>query len=100
MYERMCYVKIDTLQFIKKTQGCAHFPNILQDFSEHQILWSLCSVVFCALPLKLPIQTSLSVVPKLTVSLSSHEKHPNFRKTSTPQRNYRVINYTAKRFNF
>ena len=42
-------------------------------------------VVFHALTLKLPIQISLSVVPKLTVLLSSHEKCPNFGKTSTPQ---------------
>ena len=35
----------------------------LQNSSEHQILWSLCSVVFYAFTLKLPIQTSLSVAP-------------------------------------
>ena len=27
-------------------QGCARFPETLQNFSECQILWSLCSVVF------------------------------------------------------
>ena len=32
-------------------------------------------------------QTSLFVAPKLLVSLSSHEKCPNFRITSTPQDN-------------
>ena len=31
--------------------------------------------------LKLPIQTSLSVASELPVSLRSHEKFPNFRKT-------------------
>ena len=67
-----------------KTLGCARFPEILQNFSERQILWSLCSVVFHALTLKLPIQTSLSVVPKLPVPLRSSENCPNFRKTSTP----------------
>ena len=41
-------------------------------------------VVFPALTWKLPIQTLLSLVPELPVSLSSHEKYPNFRKTSTP----------------
>ena len=46
-------------------------------------MWILCSVVFHALTLRLPIQTSLSVAPKLPVSFSSHEKCPNFRKTST-----------------
>ena len=60
--------------------GCARFPEILQNFSERQILWSVCSVVFLAFALKLPIQTSLSVVPELPVCLRSGEK---FRKTST-----------------
>ena len=27
-------------------QGCAWFPEFLQNFSERQILWSLCLVVF------------------------------------------------------
>ena len=67
--------------------GCARFPEIFQNFSELQILWSLYSVVFHALTLKLPIQTSLSVVPNLPVYLSVHEKRPNFRKTSTPLEN-------------
>ena len=66
-------------------QGCARFPEFLQNFSEHQILWSLCSIVFLALTLILPIQTSLSVAPKLPVSLSSGEKSEKFMKTSTPQ---------------
>ena len=55
------------------TLGCARFAEILQNFSEYQILWSLCSVLFRTLTLKLPIQTSLSVAHKLTVSLSSAE---------------------------
>ena len=49
--------------------GCAHFPGFLQNFSERQILWSLCSIVFHALTPELPIQTSLSVAPELPVSL-------------------------------
>ena len=40
---------------------------------------------FHALTLRLPIQTSLSVVPKRQVSLRSGEKCENFRKTSTSQ---------------
>ena len=64
--------------------GCVCFPKFLQNFSERQILWSLCLVVFHASTLKLPIQTSLSVAPKLQVSLRSGEKCENFRKTSTP----------------
>ena len=54
-------------------------------FPERQTLWSLCWVVFHALILKLPIQTSLSVAPKLPVPLSSHEKCLNFREGGTPQ---------------
>ena len=63
---------------------CARFPEILQNFSERHILWSLCSVVFHALTLKLPIQTSLSVAPKLPVYSCSGEKCENFSKTSSP----------------
>ena len=65
--------------------GCARFPEFfLQNFSERQLLWSLCSVVFHALTLRLPIQTSLSVSPKLQVCVRSGEKCQNFSKTSTP----------------
>ena len=45
------------------TLGCVCFPEFFQNFSERQILWSLCLVDFLPLTLKLPIQTSLSVVP-------------------------------------
>ena len=66
--------------------GCARFPEFfLQNFSERQILWSLCSVVILALTLRLPIQTSFSVSPKLQVCVLSGEKCQNFSKTSTPQ---------------
>ena len=68
-------------------QGCARFPEILQNVSERQILCSLCSVVFHAFTLILPIQTSLSVLPELPVCLRSGENCPNFSKTNTPQRN-------------
>ena len=64
--------------------GSACFPEFLQNVSERQILWSLCSVVFHAITLKLPIQTSLSVVPKFQVCVRSGEKCQIFRKTSTP----------------
>ena len=52
--------------------GCACLPEFLQNFSDRQILWSLWSTVFHALTLKLPIQTSLSVLPKVQVCL--HER--------------------------
>ena len=48
---------------------CAHFADFLQNYSERQIFLKLCSVVFHALTLKLPIQTSLFVAPELPVSL-------------------------------
>ena len=66
-------------------QGCAHFPEFLQNVSEREILWSLCLVVFHALILKLPVQTSLSVAPKLPVSFGSDEKCEKFSKTSIAQ---------------
>ena len=66
-------------------RGCARFPEFLQNFCERQILWSFCSIVFLAVALKLPIQTLLSVAPKLPLCLRSGEKCENFRKTSTPR---------------
>ena len=64
--------------------GCARFPEFVQNFSEHQILWSLCSVDFHTLILQLPIQTPHSVAPELQVFMSSLENCQNFSKTSTP----------------
>ena len=58
---------------------CSFLLGTLQNFSERQIVWSLCLVVFHALTLKLPIQTSLSVVSKLPLSLSSAEKLCKFQ---------------------
>ena len=40
-------------------RGVLVFLNFLQKFSERQTLCSVCSVVFHAFALKLPIQTSL-----------------------------------------
>ena len=59
---------------------CRLFNN-----SYHGVKWSLSTAVFHAVTLKLAIQTSLSVAPEFPVSLSSHEKCPDFRKTSTPR---------------
>ena len=67
------------------SQECARFPEILQNISERQILWSLCSVVLHALTLKLPIKISLFVAPKLPVPLSLAENCNKFKKTSTPR---------------
>ena len=64
--------------------GCARFAEFLQNFSERQILWSLCSVVFLAFTLRLPKQLSLSVAPKLPVFLRSGEIYGEFSKTNTP----------------
>ena len=65
--------------------GCARFPGFVQNFSERQILWSLCSVDFHTFTLQLLIQTPHSVALELQVLVSSHEKCQNFSKTSTPQ---------------
>ena len=67
-------------------QACARLPEILQNFGERRILWSLCSVVFRPLTLKVPTKTSLHVVPKIQVYVRAGEKCENFSKTSTPQR--------------
>ena len=64
---------------------CACFPEFVQNFSERQILWSLCSLDFHTLKLKLPIQTLHSVATELPVSLRSGENCQNFRKTNTPR---------------
>ena len=39
-------------------QGCAHFAELLQNFTESQILWILCLVEFHEFALKLPTQTT------------------------------------------
>ena len=55
---------------------------VLQNFSERQILWSLCSVLFYALTLRLPIQTSLPKLPFFCtfkmkiVKISAKREHP------------------------
>ena len=68
------------------SQGCARFPEFTQNFSERQILWSLCSVDFHTLTLQLPIQTPHSVAPEFQVFVSSLENCANFGKTNTPLR--------------
>ena len=62
--------------------GCASFTEFLQNFSQCQIFWSLCLVVFLALTLKLIVQTSHSASPTLPVFFCVQVK--NFSKTSTP----------------
>ena len=74
-------------EFITKRihQGCARFPEILQNFSKHQILWSLCSVVFHALTLESSIQISLSAAPKLQFCVRSGESVKNSGKRAHPR---------------
>ena len=66
--------KISKEATVQNALGFACFPEYLQKFSERQILWSLCSVDFHIVTLKLSIHTSLSVAPKLQVSLHSGGK--------------------------
>ena len=57
---------------------CARFPDFVKNFSERQILWSLCSVDFHTLTLQLPIQTPHFVAPELQVFVSLLENRQNF----------------------
>ena len=61
---------------------------------EHQIMWSLCSVVFLAFTLKLTIQTLLCAVPTPHFSDAPH----NFRKTSTSLVCSNMVNYSCTFF--
>ena len=87
-------IRVPNVKIVKSPfqhQRCARLDEILQNFSERQILWSFCLVLFHALTLKLPIQSSLSVVSKFSVSLSSAENCHKFSKTSTPQSTFIMI---------
>ena len=70
-------------KIVKETSGvCSFYRN----FTERQILWSLCSVDFHTFTLQLPIQTLHSVVPELQVFVSSlnfsvKRAHPWDRKS-------------------
>ena len=61
-------------------RGVLVFLNFYKILVSDRFCESLCSVDFHALTLKLPIQTSFSVAPKLQVCVRSGEK---CRKTST-----------------
>ena len=63
--------------------GCARFLEFVRNFSECHTLWSLRSVNFLTFTLKLLVQTSLSVRPKLSVSVRSADKCGKFSKTLT-----------------
>ena len=68
-------MSVDNEKKVSGTQwGCAHFPEFLQNFSQRQISWSLCSVDFHTLTLQVPIQTLHSVAPELQIFVSSLEK--------------------------
>ena len=81
--------KLKSFQTVKKLcnlfLGCARFLKFVQNVSERQILWSLCSVDFDTLTLQLSIQTLYSVAPELQVFVSSLQNCQNFSKMSTPQ---------------
>ena len=64
------------------------FLNFCKILVSTRFLWRMCPVVFHALTLELPIQTSLSVAPELPVYLSSAEKCEKVSETSTPQVNF------------
>ena len=58
-------------------QGCATFPEFLQNFTECQILWILCSVVFHTFTLKMLFQTSHSIAPTRSVLWRTTQFQPN-----------------------
>ena len=92
----MVFILIFTIYFFiywnscqQKQLGCARFPDFMQNFSERQVLWSLCSVDFHTLTLQLPIQNLHSVAPELQVFVSSLENCANFRENEhTPGTNH------------
>ena len=49
------------------TMGCARFVEILQNCVARQLPGRMCSIVFLAFTLKLPVQTLLSVAPTHSV---------------------------------
>ena len=63
------------------TLGCARFAKILQNLVAGQVFGRMCSIVFLANLLRLPIQTLLFLWP-----LHAHFSGvpPNFNKMSTP----------------
>ena len=64
IFEANCCLKVHN---VPHPGVCSFWWN----FSERQILWSLCSVDFHTLTLQLPIQTPHSVAPELQVFVSS-----------------------------
>ena len=79
---RIIYLWPPMLSHSRKHPGVCSF---CWNFTERQILLSLCSVDFHTLTLQLPIQTPHSVAPELQVFVSSLENCQNLSKTSTPQ---------------
>ena len=74
----------------------ARFAAFLQNFSERQILWSLCSVGFHAFALKLPIQTALSMTPNsqflwVQLKLSKFQENEHFPVFHEPAK---ILNVT------
>ena len=62
------------------TQDCACFAEILQNFSERQVLWSLCSVDFLAVTLKVLFKLHflwrLNSRRMKNVNISAERTHP------------------------
>ena len=65
-------------------RGVLVFLNLCGNFTERQILLSLCSVDFHTFTLQLPIRTLHSVAPELQVFVSSLENCQDFSKPTTP----------------
>ena len=78
------WANLENTVILVGSQGCVRFPEFVQNFSERQILWSLCSVDFRTFTLQFPIQTLHSVAPELQVFVSSLENCQTFSIMSTP----------------
>ena len=75
------------------------------NFTERQLLWSLCSVDFHTLALQLPIQTPHSVAPELQVFVSSlkfsvKRAHPCCTFTKTKGHNRKVVYFYSIFYEF
>ena len=68
---RHCYEQGTATELADPSVVVAGVCSFCRNFTERQILWSLCSVDFHTFTLQLPIQTLHSVVPELQVFVSS-----------------------------
>ena len=80
---------------------CARFADLLQNFSERLMLWRLCSIVFLAFTLKLPIQTTfcgaykISFLAHQTISRRGSDSSFQFWVVSSVFNCYKLLLHVA-----